>query len=129
MTSIAGDVATIEPSVKPVYTIVTANGKPAVLININRQPSGNTVAVADEVAAEVENIKQTLPLGDTTVAAGLPDDAPALVCGADGVICPQRGATTVRDAVRAHAERARAWREEGTAPARVASDIGRRDAP
>ena len=35
------------PSVMPVYTIVTANGKPAVLLNIFRQPDSNTVAVAD----------------------------------------------------------------------------------
>ena len=56
-----GDVATIEPSVKPVYTIVTANGKPAVLININRQPNGNTVTVADEVGVEIANLRQTLP--------------------------------------------------------------------
>ena len=40
-------------AVKPVYTIVTANGKPAVLLNINRQPDSNTVAVADEVHAEI----------------------------------------------------------------------------
>ena len=33
-------------SVKPVYTIVTANGKPAVLLSINRQPDSNTVQVA-----------------------------------------------------------------------------------
>jgi CzcA family heavy metal efflux pump len=58
-----GDVATVGEGVKPVYTIVTANGKPAVLININRQPDGNTVQVADEVAAEIANIKGTLPPG------------------------------------------------------------------
>src|SRR5204862_6507568 len=38
-----GDVGTVVPGVKPVYTIVTANGKPAVLLNINRQPESNTV--------------------------------------------------------------------------------------
>ncbi|MCU1310890.1 MAG: acriflavin resistance protein [Candidatus Angelobacter sp.] len=58
-----GDVASVGEGVKPVYTIVTANGKPAVLININRQPDGNTVQVADEVAAEIANIKGTLPPG------------------------------------------------------------------
>jgi multidrug efflux pump subunit AcrB len=56
-------VATVEPSVKPVYTVVTANGKPAVLLNINRQPDGNTVQVADEVHAEIERIRKTLPPG------------------------------------------------------------------
>ena len=58
-----GDVAAVAPNVKPVYTVVTANGKPAVLLNINRQPDGNTVQVADEVHAEVERIRKTLPPG------------------------------------------------------------------
>jgi len=58
-----GDVAAVKPSVQPVYTIVTANGKPAVLLNINRQPQSNTVDVADVVHAEVESIKKTLPRG------------------------------------------------------------------
>ncbi len=58
-----GDVAAVAPGVKPVYTIVTANGKPAVLLNINRQPDSNTVAVADEVHAEIDSIRQSLPPG------------------------------------------------------------------
>ncbi len=58
-----GDIAAVAPNVKPVYTVVTANGKPAVLLNINRQPDGNTVQVADEVHAEVERIRKTLPPG------------------------------------------------------------------
>jgi CzcA family heavy metal efflux pump len=58
-----GDVATVLNSVEPVYTIVTANGKPAVLLNINRQPTGNTVQVANEVHAEIEAIRKTLPPG------------------------------------------------------------------
>ena len=58
-----GDVATVESAVRPLYTIVTANGKPAVLLNINRQPESNTVEVADEVHAEVERIRKSLPPG------------------------------------------------------------------
>jgi multidrug efflux pump subunit AcrB len=58
-----GDVASVVPGVKPVYTIITANGKPAVLLNINRQPESNTMDVADEVHQELENIRQSLPLG------------------------------------------------------------------
>ena len=58
-----GDVAGVAPGVKPVYTVVTANGKPAVLLNINRQPDGNTVEVAEEVHDEIENIRKTLPPG------------------------------------------------------------------
>lgn len=58
-----GDVATVEPSVKPVYTIVTAGGKPAVLLNINRQPESNTMQVADEVHAEMASLQKSLPPG------------------------------------------------------------------
>ena len=58
-----GDIASVAPSVQPVYTAVTANGKPAVLLNINRQPDGNTVAVADGIHAEIEQIRKTLPPG------------------------------------------------------------------
>jgi multidrug efflux pump subunit AcrB len=58
-----GDVSTVAPGVKPVYTVVTANGKPAVLININRQPDGNTVQVAEEVHDEIERFRKTLPPG------------------------------------------------------------------
>jgi multidrug efflux pump subunit AcrB len=58
-----GDIASVAPGVKPVYTVVTANGKPAVLLNINRQPDGNTVQVAQEVRDEIERIRQSLPPG------------------------------------------------------------------
>ena len=58
-----GDLGPVMPSVAPVYTIVTANGKPAVLLNIFRQPTGNTVAVADLIAKELDSIRTTLPAG------------------------------------------------------------------
>ncbi len=58
-----GDIATVHPSIMPVYTIVTANGKPAVLLNVFRQPESNTVAVADAAALELSQIRQTLPRG------------------------------------------------------------------
>jgi len=58
-----GDVASVTPSVKPVYTIVTANQKPAVLLNIYRQMDSNTVEVANVVHAEIEGIRKTLPRG------------------------------------------------------------------
>ena len=57
------DVATVEKSVEPVYTIVTFNGKPAVLLNIARQPGSNTVSVADGVAKEVAYLRTKLPPG------------------------------------------------------------------
>jgi len=55
------DVAAVSPSVMPVYTVVTANAKPAVLLSINRQPDSNTVEVANAVKAEIEQIKKDLP--------------------------------------------------------------------
>ena len=60
-----GDVADVMPGTKPVYTVVTANNQPAVLLNITRQPSSNTVAVADGVAAVVANLTAKLPRGVT----------------------------------------------------------------
>jgi multidrug efflux pump subunit AcrB len=58
-----GDIAAIAPSVAPVYTIVTANGKPAVLLNVNRQPESNTLDVANEVHALIQELAPTLPPG------------------------------------------------------------------
>src|SRR5438445_9250097 len=58
-----GDIASIVPSVAPVYTMVTANGKPAVLLSVNRQPDSNTLDVANEVHAQMEEIRPALPPG------------------------------------------------------------------
>ena len=55
------DVATVEQGTMPVYTNVTANGKEAVLLNIARQPSSNTVEVADAVTAQVAELRHKLP--------------------------------------------------------------------
>jgi multidrug efflux pump subunit AcrB len=57
------DVATVGPGTAPNYTVVTANGKPAVLLSINRQPDGNTVEVANEVHQEIESLRSVLPAG------------------------------------------------------------------
>ncbi len=57
------DVASVGPSVMPVYTVVTANGKPAVLLNIFRQPDSNTVTVANAVHQEIDSIRKSLPKG------------------------------------------------------------------
>ena len=58
-----GDVATVESSIKPVYTAVTANGRQSVLLMISRQPASNTVAVANAVAKEVATLQSQLPAG------------------------------------------------------------------
>jgi len=57
------DVATVERSKLPVYTMVTAQGKPSVLLNIARQPSSNTVTVANAIATEIDQLKAKLPPG------------------------------------------------------------------
>jgi CzcA family heavy metal efflux pump len=57
------DVARVEHAVMPVYTVVTAHGKPAVLLNIIRQPDSNTVAVADAVDKQIAQLRQRLPRG------------------------------------------------------------------
>src|SRR5436309_1680839 len=57
------DVGTVQPAVEPVYTVVSANGKPALLLSVNRQPDSNTVQVADEVHEEMAAIRPTLPAG------------------------------------------------------------------
>jgi CzcA family heavy metal efflux pump len=58
-----GDLGTVAPSVMPVYTIVTANARPAVLLNVYRQPESNTVIAAGAVHREIESIRRTLPKG------------------------------------------------------------------
>jgi CzcA family heavy metal efflux pump len=58
-----GNLGQVVAGVKPVYTIITANGKPAVLLNINRQPQSNTMQVATEVHDSLDEIRKTLPPG------------------------------------------------------------------
>ncbi|MCC6392784.1 MAG: efflux RND transporter permease subunit [Bryobacterales bacterium] len=55
------DLAQVVPGEKPVYNIVTANGRPAVLVNVLQQPDGNAVAIADAVNKEIRDIRRTLP--------------------------------------------------------------------
>src|SRR5487761_533370 len=57
------NIASVRPSVQPNYTIVTAEGKPAVTLYINRQRGSNTVQVAQEVRTELHQIESTLPPG------------------------------------------------------------------
>jgi multidrug efflux pump subunit AcrB len=57
------DVGSVAPSSAPNYTVVTANGKPAVLLSISRQPESNTVEVANLVHQEIETLRSKLPAG------------------------------------------------------------------
>ena len=61
------DVATVGGGAEPNYTIITADGRPAVLVNVFRQPEANTVFIADAVKAELEAIRAGLPK-DITIA-------------------------------------------------------------
>ncbi|OLE55198.1 MAG: hypothetical protein AUG51_04400 [Acidobacteria bacterium 13_1_20CM_3_53_8] len=55
------DVATVGAGFEPQYTIVTADGHPAVLLNIDRQPDANTATVVDEVTTELAATRAQLP--------------------------------------------------------------------
>jgi CzcA family heavy metal efflux pump len=55
------DVATVAVGVEPEYTIVTADGHPAALVNVNRQPDANTVAVVDAVKAALTAMRGQIP--------------------------------------------------------------------
>jgi CzcA family heavy metal efflux pump len=55
------DVANVGQGVEPQYTIVTADGRRAVLLNVDRQPDANTVTVVDELTAELKAVRPLLP--------------------------------------------------------------------
>ncbi len=57
------DIGTVTPSSAPAYTVVTANGKPAVLLSVSRQADSNTVEVANEARQEIEDLRPSLPAG------------------------------------------------------------------
>jgi len=57
------DIATISKSFRDPLSVISADGKEGIVVNIFRQPSSNVVAVSDGVASEMERIKTTLPAG------------------------------------------------------------------
>jgi CzcA family heavy metal efflux pump len=61
------DVAKVVRGERPVYNVVTADGRPAVLVNVLQQPDGNAVDIADAVNDEIQRIRETLP-GDIHLA-------------------------------------------------------------
>ena len=54
------NIARVVPGEQPVYNIVTANGSPAVLVNVLQQPDGNAVSIADAVNRELIEIRKSL---------------------------------------------------------------------
>ena len=55
------DVATVSKSTVPRWTTVTADGHPAVLVNVYQQPGGNTVQIAKGIKAKLASLKGQLP--------------------------------------------------------------------
>ena len=57
------DLATVAMGTQDRTSVVAGDGKTAALINITRQIGGNTLAVADSVAAIAATVRKTLPAG------------------------------------------------------------------
>jgi CzcA family heavy metal efflux pump len=57
------DIATVMAGTEDHVRIIAGDGKPAALLNITRQPGGNTVAIADSIAAIARTLRSTLPPG------------------------------------------------------------------
>lgn len=55
------DVAQVERGPKPVFTVVTAQGRNAVLLNIESQPAGSTLDIAKALQAQLTQLHRTLP--------------------------------------------------------------------
>ncbi|AIE86224.1 efflux RND transporter permease subunit [Fimbriimonas ginsengisoli] len=56
-------IATVRNTAEDRLTVVSANGHESVLINIIRQPTANSVAMADAVKAEMLQLRSSLPPG------------------------------------------------------------------
>ncbi|HMG71673.1 MAG TPA: efflux RND transporter permease subunit, partial [Gemmatimonadaceae bacterium] len=57
------DVATVTLGTEDHVRIISGDGKPAALLNITRQPGGNTLAIVDSVASLAATASKTLPPG------------------------------------------------------------------
>ena len=57
------DIATVTSGTEDHVRIIAGDGKPAALLNITRQPGGNTVAIADSIGAIARNLRAALPPG------------------------------------------------------------------
>jgi CzcA family heavy metal efflux pump len=55
------DVARVVRGPEPAYTIVTAQGRNAVLLNIQSQPGGSTLDIATALKAQMQKLKRELP--------------------------------------------------------------------
>ncbi|HWG33549.1 MAG TPA: efflux RND transporter permease subunit, partial [Gemmatimonadaceae bacterium] len=57
------DVAAVQMGTEDQVMLVRGDGRPAALLNITRQPGGNTVDIADSVASIAATIRKTRPAG------------------------------------------------------------------
>jgi CzcA family heavy metal efflux pump len=55
------DVARVERGPEPAYTVVTAQGQNAVLLNVQSQPDGSTLKIASALKAQMQQLKTELP--------------------------------------------------------------------
>ncbi len=60
------DIATVSRTTQLTTILATGNGKPAVILNVIKQPEANTVQVADEVHQALADLQRTLPRGVET---------------------------------------------------------------
>src|SRR3954465_14057281 len=59
------DLANVTLGTEDHVRIIAGDGKPAALLNITRQPGGNTLAIVDSVAGLAAAVRKTLPAGVT----------------------------------------------------------------
>ncbi len=55
------DVARVERGPEPVFTVVTAEGRNAVLLNVQSQPDGSTLDIANALKAQLQQLRRELP--------------------------------------------------------------------
>jgi len=66
------DIARVERGAEDDQTIVRSNGEAAIGLGVLRQSNSNTIAIAEAIEGELEEIRQTLPEG-TTIEVGSND--------------------------------------------------------
>jgi CzcA family heavy metal efflux pump len=57
------DLGTVSYGMEDLFQVVAGNGRPAALVNVSRQPSGNTLSLQTAVRAAVDSIRPLLPAG------------------------------------------------------------------
>jgi multidrug efflux pump subunit AcrB len=77
----------VSGGVEPEYTMVTADGHPTALVNINRQPDANTVAVVDEVRRRSPRFAARFR---KTFSVAAYYDQSLLVRGLESILCATR---------------------------------------